>query len=96
MYIYYDYVSKVGGGCQCQDGIDNDGDGYIDYPNDPGCSSPSDDNEIDNFSDLKPGQILPAAIKSGISFYIIIAIVLLIGGFVIYRIARSEPNEEPK
>ncbi|WP_202320055.1 vWA domain-containing protein [Archaeoglobus neptunius] len=30
---------------QCNDGIDNDGDGLIDYPNDPGCSSPQDNNE---------------------------------------------------
>ncbi|MCC7436847.1 hypothetical protein IT402_03185 [Candidatus Nomurabacteria bacterium] len=30
---------------QCNDGIDNDGDGYIDYPNDPGCSSPTDNDE---------------------------------------------------
>lgn len=97
MFIYYDYVAKTGGGCQCQDGLDNDGDGYIDYPNDPGCDSPIDNDEIDHLSDIikEPGRILPAAIKSGISFYIIIAIVLLIGGFVIYRIARNEPNGEP-
>jgi uncharacterized repeat protein (TIGR01451 family) len=30
---------------QCQDGIDNDGDGKIDFPEDPGCSSPSDNDE---------------------------------------------------
>jgi subtilisin family serine protease len=30
---------------QCSDGIDNDGDGLVDYPNDAGCSSPSDDSE---------------------------------------------------
>ncbi|MBO8183020.1 MAG: VWA domain-containing protein [Archaeoglobus sp.] len=30
---------------QCNDGIDNDGDGLIDYPNDPGCSSPQDNDE---------------------------------------------------
>jgi len=29
----------------CSDGIDNNGDGKIDYPNDPGCSSPTDDTE---------------------------------------------------
>ncbi|HSN29148.1 MAG TPA: hypothetical protein VLT45_22825, partial [Kofleriaceae bacterium] len=29
----------------CNDGIDNNGDGKIDYPNDPGCSSPSDTSE---------------------------------------------------
>jgi hypothetical protein len=32
---------------QCDDGKDNDGDGKIDYPNDPGCTSPSDDSETD-------------------------------------------------
>jgi hypothetical protein len=29
----------------CSDGIDNDGDGKVDYPADPGCSSPSDNDE---------------------------------------------------
>jgi hypothetical protein len=32
---------------QCSDEIDNDGDGRIDYPNDPGCASPQDDDETD-------------------------------------------------
>ena len=30
---------------QCNDSIDNDGDGRVDYPNDPGCSSPTDNDE---------------------------------------------------
>jgi hypothetical protein len=30
---------------QCSDGIDNDGDGLIDYPQDPGCSSATDNSE---------------------------------------------------
>lgn len=30
---------------QCEDGIDNDGDGFVDYPNDMGCYSPNDNNE---------------------------------------------------
>lgn len=30
---------------QCSDGLDNDGDGLIDYPADPGCSSPADSDE---------------------------------------------------
>lgn len=30
---------------ECNDGVDNDGDGKIDYPDDPGCSSPEDDSE---------------------------------------------------
>ena len=34
-------------GPQCYDGQDNDGDGLIDYPDDPGCSSTSDDDETD-------------------------------------------------
>jgi hypothetical protein len=34
---------------QCNDGVNNaDGDTLIDYPNDPGCDSPSDDSEIDD------------------------------------------------
>jgi hypothetical protein len=32
----------------CSDGVDNDGDGKIDYPNDPGCDSPSDNDETDD------------------------------------------------
>ncbi|MGZ5325749.1 MAG: lytic murein transglycosylase, partial [Solirubrobacterales bacterium] len=31
----------------CSDGIDNDGDGLIDYPADPGCSEPLDNDEYD-------------------------------------------------
>lgn len=30
---------------QCEDDLDNDGDGLIDYPNDPGCDSLEDDDE---------------------------------------------------
>ena len=30
---------------QCADGMDNDGDGKIDYPNDPGCENSSDNDE---------------------------------------------------
>lgn len=33
---------------QCRDGLDNDGDGYIDYPSDPGCSSKNDDSELNS------------------------------------------------
>ncbi len=31
----------------CSDGLDNDGDGFVDYPADPGCSSPGDTDETD-------------------------------------------------
>ncbi|MBU0467008.1 MAG: hypothetical protein KKD94_02945 [Nanoarchaeota archaeon] len=30
---------------ECEDGFDNDGDGLIDYPEDPGCATSNDDNE---------------------------------------------------
>lgn len=30
---------------QCSDGIDNDNDGFTDYPDDPGCESADDDQE---------------------------------------------------
>jgi hypothetical protein len=33
------------GATQCSDGIDNDGDGYIDYPDDPGCFVKLQDSE---------------------------------------------------
>ena len=32
---------------ECQDGLDNDGDGLVDFPADPGCSSPTDGDEGD-------------------------------------------------
>jgi hypothetical protein len=31
---------------QCRDGYDNDGNGYVDYPDDVGCSSAEDDKEF--------------------------------------------------
>ncbi|MEN0065596.1 MAG: MYXO-CTERM sorting domain-containing protein [Myxococcota bacterium] len=31
----------------CNDGIDQDGDGLVDWPNDPGCETPFDPNETD-------------------------------------------------
>lgn len=32
---------------ECDDNIDNDGDHLVDYPADPGCTSPTDDDEVD-------------------------------------------------
>jgi len=45
---------EVGDSCaaQCGDGVDNDGDGAIDYPQDTGCSSPNDNSEGVSFSCL--------------------------------------------
>ncbi len=31
----------------CADGVDNDGDGLVDHPQDPGCEASEDDNEAD-------------------------------------------------
>jgi serine protease AprX len=38
-------TAPVGSGPQCADGIDNDGDGKIDFPFDRGCSSADDNSE---------------------------------------------------
>lgn len=33
---------------ECEDEVDNDGDGYTDYPNDPGCESGDDASELES------------------------------------------------
>jgi hypothetical protein len=35
----------------CSDGLDNDGDGFVDWPNDPGCFGPNDTSEGSACSD---------------------------------------------
>ncbi len=35
----------------CSDDIDNDEDGLVDFPYDPGCSAPQEDREVDNCPD---------------------------------------------
>jgi len=37
-----------GAGAECSDGIDNDGDGRVDFPDDPQCDSAQDDSESDD------------------------------------------------
>ncbi|GEM_PF-6634890 len=48
----YDHTEGSGGGGSptpaCSDGVDNDGDGAVDYPDDFGCSSADDDSEVGN------------------------------------------------
>jgi len=44
--IYEDMHTPVSTAPRCADGIDNDGDGKIDYPNDPGCTSATADTEL--------------------------------------------------
>ncbi|MBU2260268.1 DUF11 domain-containing protein, partial [Patescibacteria group bacterium] len=41
---------------QCQDEDDNDGDGVTDYPDDPGCNSPQDDDESDGTTECQDGE----------------------------------------
>jgi hypothetical protein len=43
----------IGTACDvaCDDGTDNDGNGLVDFPDDPGCASPSDPIESPNCSD---------------------------------------------
>lgn len=40
---------------QCSDGLDNDGDSLIDYPDDPGCSSTTDNSESNAPDPPPPG-----------------------------------------
>jgi hypothetical protein len=52
-----------GGGAmaQCFDTRDNDGDGLIDYPNDPGCTGISDNEETDVTE--VPEEVIPEEVK---------------------------------
>ncbi len=44
---------------QCNNSLDDDGDGKTDYPNDPGCSSLTDDDETDPGGGLPSGAYNP-------------------------------------
>jgi len=41
---------------QCQDGVDNDGDGATDFPADPGCFDKNDDDESDGTTQCQDGS----------------------------------------
>jgi hypothetical protein len=45
------------GNLQCNNGMDDDGDGDTDFPNDPGCATNVDDDELD---DCPSGPMCPA------------------------------------
>jgi len=52
-----DYVTLgIGGGVEmgCNDLLDNDGDGFIDYPKDPGCLNQRD-NEFNSYIECDDG-----------------------------------------
>ena len=44
--VAYTYTMGDASAAACEDNADNDGDGFTDYPSDPGCSSYSDDDEL--------------------------------------------------
>jgi hypothetical protein len=64
---------------QCSDGVDNDGDGAIDFPNDSGCSSSSDDSE----SSLNTNRL--AFTGADLLSLAIGGLLLLAGGIVLRR-----------
>lgn len=45
LFPYRNAILALIGQADCNDGLDDDGDGLIDYPADPGCTSAADDNE---------------------------------------------------
>ena len=45
--VYRAEILSVIGQPACDDGIDEDGDGLVDHPEDPGCTSATDDDERD-------------------------------------------------
>ncbi len=51
---------------QCSDGIDNDMDGYVDYPADPGCSSPTGNDE---FNAPAPPAPVNGLVAGGLLWY---------------------------
>lgn len=48
-------IMKGGSDPECDDGSDNDDDGFIDYPLDPGCDDADDDDEADPEIPPSPG-----------------------------------------
>jgi hypothetical protein len=52
----------------CADGGDNDGDGFADYPRDPGCSSSIDDDETDRGPELTLLGGNPLVVEQGTPF----------------------------
>ncbi|MGI8945615.1 MAG: hypothetical protein ACR2GL_05175 [Thermoleophilaceae bacterium] len=55
------------GAPECSDGIDNDGDGKIDFPNDPECSSRSDDSEADGALAFTGADLLLIALAGALA-----------------------------
>ncbi|WP_080522433.1 glycoside hydrolase family 5 protein [Methyloprofundus sedimenti] len=49
----------------CNDGLDNDGDGLVDFPHDPGCLSADDSSELDENAQLTTEVIITSEWASG-------------------------------
>ena len=49
LFFYRDEILAVIDQPDCDDGLDDDADGFIDYPADPGCASPTDSDETSPF-----------------------------------------------
>lgn len=52
---------------ECSDGIDNDGDGKTDSPNDPGCASALDNSEVDT----PAGQVVADGFEAGLGGWVV-------------------------
>jgi hypothetical protein len=64
-YFYFSKISGTPLSYQCSDGLDNDGDGLTDYPDDPGCSSASDNDEYNS----PPSDHTPPSPPTGLRLY---------------------------
>jgi hypothetical protein len=47
-YVCNPTTNTCTGAFQCNNGIDDDGDGELGYPDEPGCANPTDDDETDD------------------------------------------------
>ena len=64
----------------CSNGLDDDGDGEFDFPDDPGCAGPRDTNERDDSRYAEPSFWVAALASVGI---------LAVGAFALFRM-RAE------
>jgi len=78
---------------ECFDGLDNDGDGFIDFPDDPECISPTDNDEMRLFLQIPTGPTSGVALVAlienltnwlffGFMFLAVIVVILAAGQFV--------------
>ncbi|MDQ3724235.1 MAG: hypothetical protein M3376_14490 [Actinomycetota bacterium] len=78
------------GSPECSDGVDNDGDGKVDFGNDPGCSSAADDSEADNVK--LSGNELPFT-GTDVVVLGLAGSILLAAGLTLRGPARRRENE---